>query len=240
MSGTRALVPTAVKQMRGFTLVEVLVSLLIIALMALMSWRGVTSMTTHQVRLADRADRLQTLNATLAQWQHDLDALVEMERVLTWSWDGQTFRMTRMGISPETLGDALQVVAWTMRKEPFESGEAYIERWQSESFISHDDWNRAWANAELWAQSNPKEFLGVSHRLQVTSKFQIYIFRDKSWTNPLSSEGAPVQRAAENLPRESPNRKPAGVRLVFAPTDVAGLEGDLTVDWADVRLRMSP
>ena len=60
---------------RGFTLVEVLVALVVMATMAGMAWRGIDALVRSreiaQVRLANTA-RLQTV---LAQWEVDLRAV---------------------------------------------------------------------------------------------------------------------------------------------------------------------
>ena len=57
----------------GFTLIEVLVAISIMALMALMAWRGIDGMLRTQTGLQNRADDIRTLQAGLAQWQTDLD-----------------------------------------------------------------------------------------------------------------------------------------------------------------------
>ncbi len=51
---------------KGFTLVEVLVAIGVMALLALMSWRGLDAMLRTQTQLQQRADRIRTLQAGLA------------------------------------------------------------------------------------------------------------------------------------------------------------------------------
>ena len=60
---------------RGFTLIEVLVAIGVMALMALMAWRGIDGMLRTQTALQQRSDQIRTLQAGLAQWQADLDQL---------------------------------------------------------------------------------------------------------------------------------------------------------------------
>jgi hypothetical protein len=91
----------------------------------------------------------------------------------------------------------------------------------------------------VWGQINPPGLENGAHRLQRTSKFQIYIFRDKSWTNPFSSDDAAANQVGI-ISTAKKNRRPAGVRLVIAPIQVSGLVGDVTLDWANASLRMSP
>ena len=64
------------KAMAGFTLIEVLVASAILALMALISWRGLDGMSKAQVALQTRSDANQTWQVGLAQWRTDLDNMV--------------------------------------------------------------------------------------------------------------------------------------------------------------------
>ena len=67
----------------GFTLVEVLVALVVMATMAAMAWRGIDALVrsreTAQGHLAQTA-RLQTV---MAQWELDLRALQDRDRKST-------------------------------------------------------------------------------------------------------------------------------------------------------------
>ncbi|MDO5087964.1 MAG: prepilin-type N-terminal cleavage/methylation domain-containing protein [Comamonadaceae bacterium] len=60
---------------RGFTLVEVLVALTIMAVMAGLSWRAIDGMARAQAHTRQHADGVLALQAGLAQWRADLDAL---------------------------------------------------------------------------------------------------------------------------------------------------------------------
>jgi general secretion pathway protein J len=227
------------RQQAGFTLIEVLVALFVMSIMALLSWRGIDSMARNQTQLSERAGQLHLLNATLGQWQHDLDAMVHMDGVESWLWDGKTLRLSRLGVQAPGLPSGIVVVAWTLRDNPSTPGESQLERWQSPPVTTFDGWAEAWKMAEVWGQINPPGLENGAHRLQRTSKFQIYIFRDKSWTNPFSSDDAAANQVGI-ISTAKKNRRPAGVRLVIAPIQVSGLVGDVTLDWANASLRMSP
>ena len=60
---------------RGFTLVELMVAIVVMALLALLSWRGLDGMTRVQSQTQTHTDSVLALQAGLAQWQTDLDAL---------------------------------------------------------------------------------------------------------------------------------------------------------------------
>ena len=98
---------------RGFTLVELLVALALMALMAAMSWRGLDAMAGAQKRLAQHSDGLLTLQTGLAQWGADLDALALQPNIPSIDWDGRALRLLRRG--SQSAGEGLHVVAWSQR-----------------------------------------------------------------------------------------------------------------------------
>ena len=52
---------TSRARQQGFTLIEVLVAISVMAIMALMAWRGMDSMLRTQTGLQHRADQIRTL-----------------------------------------------------------------------------------------------------------------------------------------------------------------------------------
>ena len=104
----------SLRPQRGFTLIELLVAISIMALMAVLSWRGLDSMARTQAQLSQRADEVLTLQAGLAQWKLDLDMLSATPNVTPLDWDGRVLRLTRR---TAVVGDGLQVVAWTRRND---------------------------------------------------------------------------------------------------------------------------
>jgi general secretion pathway protein J len=61
---------------RGFTLVEVLVAVAILAIVATIAWRGTAAMSDAEARLAAESARWQTLDAFVARLEGDLRAAV--------------------------------------------------------------------------------------------------------------------------------------------------------------------
>lgn len=109
-----------ISRARGFTLIELLVAISVLALVAVLSWRGLDGMSRAQSQMLQRANEVLTLQAGLAQWSADLDALVQTEQLSALDWNGQVLRITRRSAAGDT-GDAvglpsgLHVVAWSQR-----------------------------------------------------------------------------------------------------------------------------
>ena len=208
----------------GFTLIEVLVAISVMALMSLMAWRGLDGMLRTQTGLQQRGDDIRTLQAGLAQWQTDLDQLSELSGTPSWNWDGKVLRLTRRANTP---GEAVQVVAWTWRNNPARPGGGDWQRWQSPPLTQRTEWLNAWAQAEQWSQSPSQENLSGQVQIHALAGWQLFVHRGGSWTNPLSSDV--VNASGNNSP--TTGNTPDGVRLVLSlPQGPAGA-GTLTMDW---------
>src|SRR5262249_32651171 len=127
---------------RGFTLIELLVAIAVMALLALMSWRGLDAMARAQAQNRERGDAILTLQATLAQWNADLDATVALNQIRAMDWDGRVLRLTRR--STDSATPLIYVVAWTARSDA--NGMRW-RRWQSPGFTTRPEWQQAWDRA---------------------------------------------------------------------------------------------
>ena len=214
----------------GFTLIEVLVALTIMAVMAMLTWRGIDGMARAQESTRRYTDDVLALQAGLSQWRADLDAMMvwpvtdgspalstsASQRSL--SWDGRLLRITRTSAGEPAGG--LRVVAWTRRPD------GQWLRWQSAPFLSQNAWKAAWDNAENWSQTaNEQAADGTGAqavRVANATEWQVHYFRNNAWTNPLSS-GAESAAAVGTLPD--------GVRLLinFAPGQA--INGPMVLDW---------
>jgi general secretion pathway protein J len=211
---------------RGFTLIEVLVAISVMALMSLMAWRGIDGMLRTQSGLKTRADDIRTLQAGLAQWQTDLDQSLELAGTPGWDWNGQVLRLTRRA---NTQAEAVQVVAWTWRSDPGRPGGGDWQRWQSASLHSRSDWQAAWRLAEQWSQTPDAQTRAGQVNIHPLIGWQIFVHRGGNWTNPLSSEV--VNTSSTPAPATAAGSTPDGVRLILnLPPGPAGA-GLLTQDW---------
>jgi general secretion pathway protein J len=215
---------------RGFTLIELLVAIGIMALMAGLSWRGLDGMARTQERLTQRADQLMTLQAGLAQWSADLDAMVQMPGTTALDWDGRALRITRRSTSAP--GDGLLVVAWTRR---LVEGRGQWLRWQSSPVLTRGELQGAWASAAQWAQNPGDAEKQLEVAVAAVEQWQVFYFRSDAWTNPLSSDGAPATAPPAQGKDKSPAAElnvPDGVRLVLTLPAGDAIGGNLVRDWA--------
>ena len=219
---------------RGFTLIEVLVALAIMALMALLTWRGIDGMARAQEATRRYADDVLALQGGLGQWRADLDAMMVWQATTTASsgappakplvnrsisWDGNTLRITR--IAADDAGAGLRVVAWTRR-----AGNGQWLRWQSPPVLTQRTWQAAWDAAARWGETASLQGApaGGAQETVITAAvdWQLHYFRNNAWTNPLSSssEGA-----------DTTTTVPDGVRLMITLAPGQALAGPLVVDW---------
>lgn len=225
-------------KLKGFTLIEVLVALSIMALMALLTWRGIDGMVRAQEATRRYTDDVLALQAGLGQWRADLDSMMvwqqaagspnsaapgnttlpqEVNRSL--AWDGNTLRITRL--TSEDTAAGLRVVAWTRR-----ASTGQWVRWQSPPVRTTQAWEAAWNAAARWGEA-PSLQGAPAGGAQETSivaatDWQLFYFRNNAWTNPLSS-GSEGANAA--------NTRPDGIRLMIMLASGQAMAGALEVDW---------
>ena len=205
----------------GFTLIELLVAISVMALMAVLSWRGLDAMVRVQAQTHQRADEVLALQIGLAQWKLDLDAMGGAPLLKNLDWDGRVLRLTRRAAQP---GDGLRVVAWTHRG----GAAGQWLRWQSPVLRTTSAWKESWRRAALWAQ-NP----GAGDHAQEISiaplqNWHIFYYQNNAWTSPLPA--ADGQTAAV----------PDGIRLSMALPPGRAISGTLTLDWVRPTLGGDP
>ncbi len=216
---------------RGFTLIELLVAMGVMALMAMMSWQGLDGMHRAQSQTAQRADELLTLQAGLSQWGADLDAMVTPSAPTpkgdtpppVLDWDGRALRLVRRNAT--AVADGWLVVAWTRRGD---QSTGHWLRWQSPPLKTRGELQLAWQKAALWAQNPGDEERKREVTLTPLTQWQIFYYRNNSWSNPLSTTAeSPVNPFGATT-----SAVPDGIRLVLTLPPGHSLAGVLTRDWA--------
>ena len=213
--------PRGSRAHHGFTLIELLVALSIMAVMAVLSWRGLDGMTRAQAQVRQHSDQVLTLQAGLAQWGADLDALARQPGLPSLEWDGRALRVVRS--SSAQLGEGLTVVAWSRRSI---GGVGQWLRWQSPPVTTRAALQLAWQKAGLWAQNPSDEDRLREVPIAPLDQWQIFYYRGDAWSNPLSSEGA-----SDSLAVSSAQAVPDGVRLVLQLSAGQAISGEITRDW---------
>ena len=239
----------------GFTLIELMVAISIMALMAVLSWRGLDGMTRAQALTSQRSDEVLTLQTGLSQWKVDLDMLTQTPLVSSLDWDGRVLRLTRRTVP---AGNGLVVVAWTRRSD---LGGQWL-RWQSPELRTFGGWNEAWGQATRWAQNAGMDDRTHEVLVMPLDDWQIFYFRTNAWTNPLSTDASlaavpptsgssggvaavpviPPVAGVPARPASSPSSGalpattqqaivPEGIRLVLTLPEKQAIGGKLILDW---------
>jgi len=184
----------------GFTLVEVLVALTIMAVLAGLAWRGIDSMvrTRDQGRVA--LDRSVRLNTVLAQWEQDLMAVHDTTVVPALAFDGQSLRLVRKA------DGGVRMVVWSLR-------EGSWQRWAGPITHRVTDLQDSWMRSQQLLGNEAEQvrlFTGVS-------EWQVYFYIGNAWANPQSTGNVAVVQppsTGASAPTQQRTLLPDGVRLV--------------------------
>ena len=199
----------------GFTLVEVLVALVLMAILSGMAWQGLDGISRARIATQTRVDRTLRLNTVLAQWEQDLQSLFDTNIVPALAFDGASLRLVRR--PPE----GLQIVAWSLREQRW-------LRWAGPVVTQPAALRESWL-ASQQLLGNEAAQLRMQEGL---AGWQVYFYRGNAWSNAQSSAGAAAlapAAAGASAPAAARTPLPTGVRLVL-DFDTAGLAGKLTRD----------
>ena len=216
----------------GFTLIELMVAIAVMAMLALLSWRSIDGMTRTQTITQQRSDGLLRLQSAVGQWIADLDAVLDTNEVTPVDFNGQTLRLTRRDSAESGLDSrGVRVVAWAMKPSP--TGSQWT-RWQSGPLLQRDELARAWQRAADWGRGAGSTPTGTTNQgadsalaIVAIDQWQIFYRRGETWGNPLSSVGTAGAEATGAATGSMPN----GVRLQLTLSGGQGMSGTLLRDW---------
>ena len=166
----------------GFTLLEVMLALVVLAILTGLSWQGIATLLRTRDQVQTQVDQTQARELSMAQWRIDWQHLWSEPsgvRIPALQWDGKSLMMVRQSPQASPHEDpGLQVVAWTVR-----NGQWW--RWSSTPLTRQGELSQAWQAAQLWAQQNQaSEFASP---LVAAQSWRVLFHRGGAWTHPASS-----------------------------------------------------
>lgn len=197
----------------GFTLVEVLVALLILAVVAAMAWQGIDAILRSRDLSNQKLEQQLRLQSVIAQWDTDIAEIQDSGVIPPLQFDGASLRLTRR------QAGGLQLVVWSLR------GGSWT-RWASPAVTHGTALREAWLRSQQLLGNEPEQLRALGG----IASWQLYFWRGNAWTNAQSSgDSVPVATAAAPtlMTRQV---LPGGVRLVLGFAEGSGASGTLTRD----------
>ncbi len=202
---------------RGFTLVEVLVAMMIMAILAAMAWQGVDGIVRTREASQGRLEQLLRVNTVLAQFQQDLESAQDsgaLPQTLP-SFDGLSLRLTRR------TPDGLQLVVWSLR------GGTWL-RWAGPAVTTARALQDQWMSSQQFLGNEP----GQLRTLTGITEWQAYCFRGNGWSNCQSSAGTDPSAGSASAPArvgpQGDNDPLKAVRVVLSFGEGSGFNGSVT------------
>ena len=188
---------------RGFTLVEVLVALVVMAIGAGLAWQGLDGILRAREGSKAVLDRTLRVNTIVVQWEQDLAALRDVGGVPALGFDGQTLRLVRQAEGGVAL------VAWGLRGGQW-------QRWVGPTVTRVGDLREAFERSQQLLGNEAGQL-----NLTPASDFNVFFFRGNAWTNAQSTgdlvqaPAAPASAASAPPLAVSREQLPSAVRLVI-------------------------
>jgi general secretion pathway protein J len=206
--------PVIHRRQSGFTLVEVMVALLIMAILAALAFRGIDALVRSKDAALASTDRTLRLNTGMSQFDYDISQSIDskvLPQVLM--WDGATLRFARR------TPDGIQLVVWTLQDRRW-------QRWASGSFTHTPQLTDAWMRTQQWDSISANAVTVLND----VDTFQFVVCNPGglavtgcSWNNAGSTQGTLVSTNG-GPPTSSPAFvQPSGVRITLKMPD-----GELT------------
>lgn len=199
---------------KGFTLVEVMISLALMAVLSAMTYTGISAMMIAQATIKESTTKTQAIQMAMNQWSQDWRETASLAIRPGAQYSGNAIRMVRA--SADTLG---QVVAWRSTTHGLERAS-----WPPANNIEllQHHWESAW----LWTQRQSQTTqvddtqAHTSHLWPMLHNMQVHYYMENSWTNPFNTDTS--------------DGWPDAVRVRF-DTD----NGAITLDWSNPNIRSS-
>ena len=165
----------------GFTLVEVMVALVIMAVLSALAMRGMDALMRAKDSALASTDRTLKLNTGMSQFDYDMSMVVD-SKVLPKAimFDGATLRVARR--TPQ----GVQLVLWTRQDRRW-------QRWASAPVVHMSELTDAWMRSQQWGAVSASAITVLEN----VDDFQVYVCNPAatntagcSWNNVQSQQGA--------------------------------------------------
>ncbi len=203
----------------GFTLIEVLVSLLILAVLAATAWKGMDSISTARQVADGNLKQTLRLQSVMTQFEADLGQIMDTFVVSGLQFDGAHLRLTRRS------AEGVQVVVWYLQG-------GRLLRWASPVTARVGELQKYWLSSYQLRGREP----GTLTALKGVEQWQVYCFRGGAMSNCQSTgnmgaqaagAGASAPSALQNALRE---QLPNAIRCQLTLGEGSGFGGTLVRD----------
>jgi general secretion pathway protein J len=176
----------------GFTLVEALVALLIMAILAAMAFRGVDAIARARDGSQAATNRTLKLATGISQFEYDVSQVVNTGALAQpVAFDGGTLRLTRKAAG------GVELVVWTVQNRQ-------LQRWASPPVTQFGQLDDQWMRSQQLGG-----LTGLVPVLDDVDDFQVYL------CNPNSATGAANAGCSWNNAQTTRTTAPDGVRLTL-------------------------
>lgn len=194
----------------GFTLIEVLVAMVVMAIMSLMAWQGVDGIVRTRESNQVRLEQVLRLETVIAQWEQDLASIHDKSGVPTITCDGQSVRIVRRAEG------GLQVVAWSLRPD---SQTSVWQRWAGPVVTTTGRLRETWLRTFQFQGSEA----GQLRTLTGLEDWKVFFYYGNGWAN--------CQSTGDQTPGAGGGAAlPSGVRIELGFAAGSGLSGKLVRD----------
>jgi general secretion pathway protein J len=190
----------------AFTLVEVMVALLVMAILAALAFRGVDALTRSKQAALAATDRTLRLNTGLSQFDYDISQVVD-SKVLPQAlmWDGASLRFARRA------PDGIQLVEWTLQDHRW-------LRWASGPTTHMAELTDTWMRTQQWDAISGNAVAVLND----VDSFQFIVCNPNglqvvgcSWNNAGSTQGTVTQPQGTGVASAPAVVQPMGVRITL-------------------------
>lgn len=195
---------------RGFTLIEVLLSLMLMTLLSAMAYSGVSAMANASTILSRSTEKTLSMQAAFEQWIQDWDAASSLLMRPGVKFTGNAIRMVRR--STNELG---QVVAWKttlsglerLAWPPTSNPDALRRQWDATW-----DWTQASKSTATFASASD---VAVIDSWSMLRDMRLYYYMENTWGTPYNTDTSDGWPDAVRLEIDTPN-------------------GSVTLDWKNM------